>query len=51
MGTKEDKTCPECGSSKVKFSKNGFPIFDMYGESWYCTNCRLVWSKVNSNGI
>lgn len=39
--------CPECRSENVRFSENGFPVFNMDGKVWYCSNCRLVWNDVN----
>jgi len=37
--------CPECKSENVRLSKNGFPVFNMTGKAWYCSNCRLVWEE------
>jgi len=36
----KNKKCPECGSTDLRYSHYGFPIFGME-EGWYCNNCML----------
>ena len=37
--------CPECGSSNLRASGNGFPVMGIKGPAYFCNNCRLGFTK------